>query len=51
MQITSIDNVKDQNVSIITSMEAKDYPIYTTMYHPEYQLLYTHFTPLARKDT
>jgi len=39
MTVTSVDTLQPQNVTFIDSMEAKKYPIYTTMYHPEYQLL------------
>jgi len=36
MTVTSVDTV--ENVTFIDSMEAKHYPIYTTMYHPEYMI-------------
>lgn len=39
MTVTSVDTLQPQNVTFIDSMEAKNYPIYTSMYHPEYQLL------------
>ena len=41
MKITQTDTLETNkgNITFIDSMESKDYPIYTTMYHPEYQLL------------
>ena len=42
MTITQTDNYTLANMSrssFVDSMEAKNYPIYVTMYHPEYQLL------------
>ena len=40
MKITQTDtwtrNYDGKEVEYIASMEAKDYPIFTTMYHPEY---------------
>ena len=34
MKVTSIDTLG--NLTFIDTMEAKNYPIYTSMYHPEY---------------
>ena len=41
MTITQTDTLisDGKNITFINSMEGKDYPIYLTMYHPEYQLL------------
>jgi hypothetical protein len=41
MKITQTDTYRKdhEDAPYIASMEANDYPIYTTMYHPEYQLL------------
>ena len=39
MTITSVDTLMPQNITFIDTMEAKNYPIYTSMYHPEYQVL------------
>lgn len=41
MKITQTDFYErdGEEVEYIVSMEAKDYPIYATMYHPEYQTL------------
>lgn len=38
MKITQTDvlETKDGNVTFIDSMEAYKFPIYSTMYHPEY---------------
>jgi len=41
MRITQIGTLVEESgnkIEFINCMEAKDYPIYTTMYHPEYQL-------------
>ena len=40
MRVTSIDTLYPQNTTFINTMEAKNYPIYTSMYHPEYQVLH-----------
>ena len=37
MKVTSIDKLG--NITFVDSMEAKNYPIYTCMFHPEYQTL------------
>ena len=34
MKVTAVDKL--DNITFVDSMEAKNYPIYTTMYHPEY---------------
>ena len=42
MKITQTDIYVDEEgkmIEFIDSMEAYDYPIFATMYHPEYQLL------------
>ena len=41
MKITQVDTLvsEKKNITFVDSMESKDYPIYATMYHPEYQLL------------
>jgi carbamoylphosphate synthase small subunit len=43
MKITQTDTwlrpSDGKNIEYVAAMEAKDYPIFTTMYHPEYQLL------------
>lgn len=43
MKITQKDtwtrNYDGVDVEFINSMEARDYPIFTTMYHPEYQMI------------
>ena len=38
MKITQLDTWGSgkENITFVDSMESKDYPIYTTMYHPEY---------------
>lgn len=41
MKILQTDTLKvnDKNISYVVSMEAYKYPIYSVLYHPEYQLL------------
>ena len=41
MTITQTDTLltDKKSITFIDSMEANDYPIWSTMYHPEYQLL------------
>ena len=42
MKITQTDVYENEDgevIDFIGSMEAYDYPIFSTMYHPEYQLL------------
>lgn len=41
MKITQTDvlNKNGKNTTFIDAMEAKDYPIFCTMYHPEYQFI------------
>ena len=38
MKITQTDTLVTEkgNITFVDSMEAIDYPIYVTMYHPEY---------------
>jgi len=38
MTVTSVDTLQPENITFIDSMEAKHYPIYTSMYHPEYMI-------------
>jgi len=38
MTVTAVDTLQPENITFIDSMEAKHYPIYTTMYHPEYMI-------------
>jgi hypothetical protein len=56
MQITQTDDYKNEThtIKFINSMEGKNYPIYTTMYHPEYQLLDfvgKYRWPIVKNDT
>jgi hypothetical protein len=41
MKITQSDTLLQDNETIkfINSMEGRNYPVYTIMYHPEYQAL------------
>lgn len=41
MKVTSTDTLVQNGTSIefITTMEGKDYPLFASMYHPEYQML------------
>jgi hypothetical protein len=38
MKITQTDEYKNEthNIKFINSMEGREYPIFTIMYHPEY---------------
>ena len=38
---TGIRTDTEDNITFVNSYEARKYPIFTTMYHPEYQLIPT----------
>ena len=51
MTVTSIDTHPKTNITFIASMEAKNYSIFASMYHVEYQLLNDQWDYEERRDT